>query len=643
MSDDRKGPPEDNGEATPPASEPIVFEGSVSDDVADAKPGVLRDKDASREFPSVGETVEIALRAMRTAGALVTLRKREPGGNHKDLPGCPVIPLGLMAGVYYYLTERSEIAALTPNQHRRNDLVALFGQREDWMWRHFDRPDKDGKPTGVLSEKTLADALMKVCADRGVRDVWNFVRGRGCWLGANYELVMHCGDVVRVGGDERSPGLIHDYAYPAAPPGPRPADETQTCQSDGPGPRLLEIIRAWNWKRPETDPLLLVGWMVAAIVGGALDWRPMIWVTGASETGKSTLFDDILDPILGFKEGVVHSTDPTAAGIHQKMGRASSLPVVIDEAEAKENNRRLQAVIELARQAASGGLVLRGSADHSSAGFVAQSCFAFSSIAVPPLMPQDRSRIAVLELGRLDPATEPPAVTVDDLVPIGAGLRRRLIDHWPRVQDLLGAWRQTMKSAGHGGRGADLYGTLLAMADLVLNDHPPTADDLEPWVERLDATALARRDDIEPEHRESLGHLLTWQLPVHRGGEMKQVAAWIKEAVVEARKAPDLIKDYPDDDTAARVLGNHGLRLHCDENDRSEWLVIANRHQGLNSIFAGTKWHATGGATGGWRQSLLRFDGARTKDRTFRFAGYKARGVLIPLEALDLDLPTRRT
>lgn len=616
-------PENDNGGAPP----------AVTDD-DDVFSGVVIDIEAAREVKEPPTTVE--------TGGGITLKKRQSGGGEIELRDCPVIPLGLMEGLYYYLTERNELWVLAPSKHRRHDLMALFGRRQNWVWQHFDRPGSKGEPTGKLEEAALADSLMAACADRGLRDVRRYIRGPGCWLGPDFELIMHCGDTVFVGGSQLPPGLIGNYVYPAAPAGPRPDLEAQPDGPEGPGDRLLKIFQQWTWRRPNTDPTLLLGFVAAGIVGGALDWRPMVWVTGASATGKSTLFDDVLDHVFG--GAVVHSTDPTAAGIHQKTGAASSLPIVIDEAERKEDNRRIQAVIELARQAASGGIVLRGSADHSAAAFNVRSCFAFSSISVPTLKPQDRNRIAVLELERFDRAAEPPAIGTDELSKIGAGLRRRLVDEWPRVQDRLRAWRRAMKDAGHGGRGADLYGTLLALADLVLTDYPPTADDLEPWQERLNAAALARRDDAEPEERECLIRMLSFQVGRYRGGEAKSMASWIKDAVVDARDGFNGFsdKDYTAHTDASAVLGNHGLRLHRAE-DGSEWLVVANRHEGLNTVFAGTRWHAGGGGTGGWRQSLLRLLGARTDEtKTFRFAGLKARGVLIPLDALDVDLPKRQ-
>jgi hypothetical protein len=86
--------------------------------------------------------------------------------------------------------------------------------------------------------------------------------------------------------------------------------------------------------------------------------------------------------------------------VRQLLGQ-QSLPVAIDEAEADEDNRKMLALIKLARQAASGGRIFRGGQDHQGHEFIARSCFLFSSIYVPPLPSAGQEPHGVLELGPL--------------------------------------------------------------------------------------------------------------------------------------------------------------------------------------------------------------------------------------------------
>lgn len=543
-------------------------------------------------------------------------------------PGCPVTPLGLLGDVYFYLDAKNQLRAVKAKDHSRLNLWALCGDRTDWLYNHFPRLSNKGDTTGWRPEQ-VAERLMASCARMGLVDGFNLVRGIGCWLGSNGELVMHCGDAVLVQGVEHRPGRIGDHVYPAASPGPRPALETQPPREEGPAHKLRDLFENWSWQRPEIDPHLLLGWVVAAIAAGALDWRPLCWITGDSGTGKSTLHT-VIDHV--FDGALVRASDASAAGIWQKVGHAS-LPIALDEMEAKEDNRRNQAIVELARAAASGAFVLRGGGDHNSAEFTARSCFLFSSILMLPMLSQDRNRMAILELDRLanpDPPELDPAV----LSTLGAGLRRRLIDRWPFMGETLRAWRGALTRAGHGGRTADVYGTLLACADLALHDLPPTSDDLDIWGERMDAILAASRADEASDHERCLQHMLTTAIDPWRSGQQRTVASWVVEAA--GRGKPD--GSEGDSTSANQALEAHGLKVHhIGKYDQRElFLAVAGNHQALARIFRDTKWAATSGAPGGWNQSLARVDGCQRR-HSLRFNGLVMRCSLLPLASVIGD------
>ena len=537
-------------------------------------------------------------------------------------PGCPITPLGIMGDVFHYLDASKQLRPLKAKDHSRLNLWALCGDRTDWLYNEFPRTNKTGALVGWHPEKA-AELLMTACSHKGVWNALERVRGRGGWLGPDFELILHCGDVVMVDGKPEAPGEIGGYVYPAEPPLPKPSDQAAAPGDHGPAGQLLGLYRTWQWQRPETDAHLLLGWTVAAMAGGALDWRPLAWITGDRFTGKSTLHK-VLAWI--FDGGLVQAANATAAGIWQEV-RTGSIPVALDEIEAGEDNRRVQAVVELARLAASGALVLRGGADHTGTKFIAQNCFLFSSINVLPMLAQDRSRMAVLELEKLQ-STVPPVLEGRRLKEIGRGLRRRLVDHWPRMNELLEAWRRALTAAGHSGRGADVYGTLLACADLALNDHPPTADDFEIWGERLDAATLAERDDDVADHDRCINHLLTSSIDLYRHGMRRTVGSWILEAA--GRGDPD--GGSGDVAMAQKALAMHGMRVEA-RKDGARFLVVANVHEELSRIFRDTKWQGQSGAAGGWTQSLRRIEGAKPTEG-LRFQGAYSRATRIPLVAV---------
>ena len=564
-------------------------------------------------------------------------RRRRHGG----LPdGCPVTPLGINGDWCYYLDESQQLREIKGEKHSRLAVQSLFGNDIGFLYDTWPRKNADGDIVGWRPEKA-AEALMGAAAGLRVWDVFGRVRGAGGWLGPDGELVFHCGDGLIVGappteseaGDLKphplatlQPGQIGHYVYPAAAAIPRPSDTLALGGQHGPARTLLSALETWNWLRGEVDAVLLLGWIGAAMLGGALTWRPLVWITGDRATGKSTL-QALLNDVLG--GAVVSVSETSAAGVWQKL-RHASLPVAIDELEAEADNRRGQNVIKLARQAASGGLVLRGGADHNGSEFRARSCFLFSSIRVPPLQAQDQSRMAILELDALK-GTSPPKFTPAQLNDMGRALRRRLLDQWPRLADTLDAYRAELMQVGHGGRGADQFGTLIAVADLLLFDSPPESEALANWSANLAPDKLREVQDQGADHETLIEYLRTKMADAFQNGQRHLIGTLISEASGVARRD----HEFADTAGANDRLGIYGLKVHVNGDGR-KWLAVANNHQGTALLFSGSQWAGAPGANSPWVRTLRKVPGWR--DSKLRFNAVPSRCTLIPLEAVLPDI-----
>lgn len=559
----------------------------------------------------------------------------EPAGRAELPPDCPVVPLGKLGDVHHYLDANRQLVGLKAEKHGRLALLGLFGERPEWAVQHWPRKAQDKRTgewivTGFRPEECAMD-LMAACAGRGLWSPFQRVRGAGAWAGEDGELVLHAGGRVYVfpaEGDNpwgrlraAAPGVLGRFVYPAGAPGPRPLEERAPGGEGGPAGQLLEILKTWRFKRGEVDAVLLLGWIGAAMLSGALEWRPLAWVTGGAGTGKSTLQDDVIEAVLG-DGGLVHVQEASAAGIWQKL-KYDALPVVLDEQENEEDNRKLNNLLKLARLAASGGLVLRGGADHEGVQFMARSCFLFSSILVPPLLRQDRSRMVILELGELAKGAKPPPIDRRRMAAIGRALRRRLVDGWPRFAPTLEAYRQALAEAGHSRRGGDVWGTLLACADLLLHDYPPSGDELAAWGEKLRVEGLAELEDVSDEMH-CLHHLLTSLLDVVRNGVRYQVGWWAKRAAEMEMATPADAAD------ANQVLVNFGLKRVRHEGEH--WLAVANSHRGLAKLYEGTHWGSRSGAQGVWVQALRRLP-HRVPPKPIWLGG-PCRVTLLPLELI---------
>lgn len=541
---------------------------------------------------------------------------RRQGGLPDD---CPVTPLGLNDdGQFYYLDAIQQLRVLKEKDHSRLGLLALFNQRWHVLQATWPRMTKDGVITGWRPERA-AEELISACGRKGPLDIADRVRGPGAWRGADGQLVLHCGDMVLHGTQWRNPGEADGFIYPAAAAIPPPAELAAAGGSAGPAEDLLQLLRAWNWHRPEIDPVLLLGWIGAAKIGGALPWRPTVWLTGDLASGKSTLLE-LMTMIFG-PNGVHAVTDATPAGIWQRV-RHSSLPVMLDEAEAEEDPRRMRATVRLARTASSGGVTYRGGSEHHPVTFTIRCCFLFSSILIPGLLPQDWSRIAALEL---DPVTAGAAPKIDPrkMRACGEALTRRLVDNWPRYAGIFERYRAALGGAGHKARGADQYGSLLACAELLRYDDEPHSDSLALWAERLRPALTAGYGDERRDHQRCIDRILSTIVDPYRNGGRRSIAQWLRDAIQPEASQPH---------TANDVLETYGLSVLIEPGS-VHWLRIANTHAGLAQLFKDTHWAPTSGTSAPWVQALRRFP-LSIAESGVRFNGFKSRCTRLPLQPL---------
>lgn len=564
------------------------------------------------------------------------------GGAAGVLPDdCPVIPLGAEHDGCWYLDALGQLRFLKARDHSRNNIVHMFSPLRAYLeaqdpWCRF---DKDGNKKGIRPE-AIADDLMRAAASAGVWSPYARVRGRGAWKGQDGDLVLHLGQRLWINGRVERCGQRGEFVYPVSAERPGPHPDAQPGGVDGPAQRVLGFLRTWQWERPALDPVLLLGWLCAAMVGGALHWRPAVWVTGDRGTGKSTLHD-LLRHLLVDGQGGYFGSDVTEAGIRQRVGY-DSIPVCFDELEAEEDNQRVNKLIALARQAASGGTILRGGADHQGQDFVARFAVLYSSILVPPLRSQDLSRIAMLNLRPLG-GGKPPLLRPDDLHILGQRLLRRMADMWKAWPERLDQWRAQLLKTGYDARGADQFGILLAAADIALHDDEPDSDTLDEMASQLSDHMRVERAEEMPDWARCLQHITSNMAEAWSGGEKLTIGTLIAIAANRPVMRPGALADpwpvrpHQDDRTRAQdMLSSYGLRVMVQpetqpsDTDWDGFLAVANAHANLNRLFGNTHWAARSGAAGVWRQTLARAPDAQA-GRPVSFRGIKQRTVLVPL------------
>ncbi|OAN50684.1 hypothetical protein [Magnetospirillum moscoviense] len=534
-----------------------------------------------------------------------------------------------------------QLRRVSAEKHGQNTLKSLFGDTAylllNWP-RAKQTEDGTWEATGWRPEE-CGSALMDACVRKGVFDPDTKVRCAGAWKGDDGELIVHFGSAIGVwpadGGRPASydPCELGGWIYPTRPVLPHPA---KPASAIGAAEEVLAYFRSWNWARPDVDPWLLLGFVVASFLGASVQWHPLFWAVGDRGTGKSTMLMMIYCLLGNF---MLKIENATSAYIYQKVGR-DSRAVGIDEAEPDEESTKLKQQMELARAAASGSVIGRGGADGTPVEFFQNAPYLFCSINMPGLNGADLSRIAVGVLGPLEghalpddakvPPEEDKVIMRRVMEPLGRRLLRRVVDNWHRFPAVLKAFRGAMKAAGHSGRGADLFGTQLACAHLVLSDAMPTEVELAAWGERMKASELAELSTDLAANKTCLLHLLTSMLDVKQGGQSFTVGHWVEKLATNRQISEGEQSGAKD---VREVLRTFGLdvRPHPKDkgNPRAElYLWVAYRHQQVAKLFQGSTWESRRGA-GSWVGKLASLDGA-CANVSFHCGGAD-KAVLVPI------------
>jgi len=593
----------------------------------------------------------------------------EPGAEY-DVKGppkdCPIEPLGFLKQRTYFLDHAKQLIELG-TEMRKGEVMALFGTRQHWLNAKWPtKKQVTDKKTGEIEwvitgfdQKESQRDLIVWCARKGLFDPQGKVRGRGAHRGPDGELILHCGSTILIGGKRGTrnnvlksqffqPGLIGGYVYPAHPELARPDDNPAPIHV---GEQVLALLNTWRWRNGDTDGWLLLCWIAAATLGGAIRHRPHVWITGPSGAGKTTL-QQFLREVMG--DWGVFTEDATEAGVRQLLDQ-DTLAVMFDEIEPDEaNGEAHMKIVKLARLAYSGGGAMRGSQDHKAKQFVARSCFLFSSIHHHELPAQDRNRMAILNLREFPPKTK-SLMLPSTLKAWGNQLRRRMIEQWHRYDATLAAYQAAMLTQGYNGREQDTYGTLLACGDLLLHDQAPahpnemspdpvTDEDLRCITRVRDLSTILHRARAEAEDttERCLKWLTSATLTAKPGEHQMNVGRWVTRALIDLRNGTD--------SGAKAKLRTHGLRIvglapdHEKDNgaggilDRPPsveraFLSVANKsNQAMLSLFDKSTWRS-----GTWNQALALVPGAVGRKKV-RYDGPGEWSVVVPIGVV-IDVP----
>jgi len=519
----------------------------------------------------------------------------------------PFLILGNLNRVYYYLSRQTgTLVALTSAQHTRNALLEL-APLAWWEQEH----DKRG------------DALIQVAVDHLLQTAARIefspshIRGRGAWLDDG-RVVFHAGNTAIVDGatcDLLAVGSRYVYAR-SERLGVSVGDPLGNADAN----RLRELIGCFQFANP-LDSLFLSGWLVTAMICGAMDWRPHVWLTGAAGSGKTTILSEVIEPLLGDVALNIQG-NTTEAGIRQALGH-DARPVLFDEAEGDDERGkdRMAQVLALARASSreSGALMLKGSAGGQSMSFRIRSSFLFSSIAVSIDKRADQGRISVLELipehlrtvDRFAEAKRLMAETVDR-PEWCARWRARCISLAAVVAYNATVFKSAARAKLDEQRNADQVGALLAGAYALTSENRIDVDAAERWVDGRD-WAFARGDRGDTDERTLLNRLLESWLQVETYDGPNRARITVAEAIRQVSDENEGRARF-----AAEALARIGVRVWEDCVD------IANSGTELRERFGVVR----------WADQLRRFRGAQKMESQVLIGAMRKRTTRLPLDII---------
>lgn len=527
----------------------------------------------------------------------------------------PFRALGYNKNIFYYLPQKTQqIMELSAPQHTKNNLVVL-APHEYWKMR-FPAKSKDGVDWDAAFE-----SLVNLNSSIGIFDGHDSIRGRGAWIDEG-RPVLHLGNQVIIEGKQYDPKKVESkYVYEANKdlniPNTKPATSKEAN-------KLINICGELSWER-ELSAQLLAGWCVIAPVCGILNWRPHIWLTGSAGSGKTTVIKDIIQRVVGPMALMIEGKT-TEAGIRQQL-QQDARPIIFDESESEDqaSANRMQAVLDLARVASSGGRILKGTVTGGGMSFSVRSCFCFSSINTSVQHYADESRITKLILKSAKKNNPEEAekkfkeihrFMLDTFTQeYSAKMLTRSLANLSTLQKNCETFVEAAARVLKSRRLADQVGNMLAGTYLCYSKNEISLDEAVEWIEKYDwsdHTAIASKTDEERLIDKIATHRI--RITTKHGSEDSTLG----ELIIIASSG-----EYEDNVTkeiAEKELKRFGIKT------TKERVYIANRSEPMKKVLLDTPW------SGDWGRPLKDIDGGECAGVMYFTPGIKSRATRLPVE-----------
>jgi len=516
--------------------------------------------------------------------------------------------LGFKEGEYFFTSSHNgQIVKLS--SFSDTELLKLIPLE---YWEAMFPGQANAKVDWTIAKSTL----MQQAREKGIFQE-RLTRGAGVWLDEG-RTVVNMGDHLIVGGKALDLGSFRSkYFYTLGVKlselhkDPLTVEECST---------VIEACETFRWKKTDYG-FLLAGALVTSRICGALPIRPHVWLLGEKGAGKSTLFNRLIEPLLG-ENALFIAGSSTEAGIRQSVS-ANAVPVIFDEFEnnGQKSADTVRSVLDLMRVSWSetNAVILKGGAGGASQGYQARFAAIVTSIRQVSMTDADRSRFATIELD--NHGNDPKHwQKLDGLlneidVEFGNRLFARTIKMLPILMLNFKMMKKTLSKQVTGQRFADQYGMLLAGYAILMQDEAINQAQADIIASHVTLEEIREEEKITDQDS-CLDHLLTKKIAVetmdsHGTGTIKVEMA-MSEAILQARSNA-LVQES---------LGWYGIKTDLDC-----FAIRCNHIELENLVFKGTRW------SNSWAKTLIRIPGSTRKKA--RIAGIVKNVVMIPMTIFD--------
>jgi hypothetical protein len=476
-------------------------------------------------------------------------------------------------------------------------------------------------PAGTFALTTVRSAIALAASD-APRITQNNLYGQGIWRHREHILVVNGAVAHLYNGNEfaevehpRLDGHVIDFNADADwSSGITAATLMMNVDvTRGLIVELEQLLRQWNWAHP-ADSTVIAALVFSTFIQTCWTWRPLFSGIGPSDSGKSTLIQELLLPLFG--SWTICTDRSSEAGLRQAIAHHAK-PVILDEFDKYDGRQR---VLQLFRTSSRGGMVLRGTQNQTGVQFGLRHLPWIMAIESGDTWGQDRNRFIRCELRAPENrgALIMPAHT--DLRKLGEAIAAAAL--WAaqaaiRLADEI----KTTSVDGVPGRLVESYSVPAAMRSILMYGRDATATQAIDTLCTMLWQRVNQLEPMEPEQQMLLNDILGTNIraTVCNGGSGTQLAERTIGQLLE-----EIMRAYPSalnaDPEVHNILQAKGIKIV--QRSDGPWLFVSH-DMVQRQLLADTRWSGTR-----TDQLLLRLPGAvRGQERC---AATRRYGILLP-------------